>query len=163
VKKTIAIVGATEKHGKELIAKFASAPYRLLLISNEANELEHFGTDITAKYPGSDIETLDCIKDGCWEADIIILAVPPEKIVEITTKFKEVATQKIVIEMWGNETNSEELKKILPYSKLVSISGFCSPKITISGEDKTVNEEIKKIFILAGFCVSDAVDNIKKS
>ncbi|WP_158605178.1 NAD(P)-binding domain-containing protein [Hanamia caeni] len=163
MKKTIAIVGATEKNGKEIIAKFASAPYRLLLISNEANELEHFGTDITAKYPGSDIETLDCVKDGCWEADIIILAVPPEKIVEITTKFKEVATQKIVIEMWGNETNSEELKKILPYSKLVSISGFCSPKITISGEDKTVNEEIKKIFILAGFCVSDAVDNIKKS
>ena len=155
MKKTIAIVGATEKNGKEIIAKFASAPYRLLLISNEANELEQLGTDITAKYPGIDIETLDCIKDGCWEADIIILAVPQEKILEIATKFKEVATQKIVIEMWSNENNSKELKKILPYSKLVSISGFCSSKITISGEDKTVNEEIKQIFISDAFPVAN--------
>jgi len=155
VKKTIAIVGATEKNGKEIIAKFASVPYRLLLISNEANELEKLGTDIIVKYPGSDIETLDCIKDGCWEADIIILAVQPEKMLEIASKIKEVATQKIVIEMWDDESNSKELKKILPYSKLVSVSGFGSPEIIINGEDKAVNEEIKQIFISDAFPVAN--------
>lgn len=156
MKKTIAIVGATGKNGKEIIAKFASAPYRLLLISNEANELRELGNNITVMHPGSDIETLDCVKDGCWEADIIILAVPAEKMLEIATKFKEVATQKIVVEISGNENNSTELKKILPYSKLVSVSGLGLREIIISGEDKAVNEEIKKIFILAGFCVNEA-------
>jgi predicted dinucleotide-binding enzyme len=155
VKKTIAVVGATERNGKAIAKKLASGPCRLLLVSDEATELEQLGNNITAKQPNSDVETLDCIKEGCWEADIIILAVQPEKMLEIASKIKEVATQKIVIEMWDDESNSKELKKILPYSKLVSVSGFGSPEIIINGEDKAVNEEIKQIFISDAFPVAN--------
>lgn len=155
MKKTIAVVGATEKNGKAIAKKLASGCYRLLLVSDEATELEQLGNNITTKQPNSDVETLDCVKEGCWEADIIILAVPPEKMLEVASKIKEVATQKIVIEMWGDENKSTELKKILPYSKLVSVSGFGSPEIIINGEHKAVNEEIKQIFMPDAFSVAN--------
>ncbi len=155
MKKTIAVVGATEKNGKAIAKKLALGPYRLLLVSDEATELEQLGNNITAKHPKSDVETLDCIKDGCWEADVIFLAVLPEKMFQVAATIKEVATQKIVVAMWGDENNSTELKKILPYSKLVSVSGFGSPEIIINGEHKAVNEQIKQIFMPDTFSVAN--------
>ena len=140
---------------KQSQKKLASRPYRLLLISDEATELEQLRNNITAKHSNSDFEILDCVKDGCWEADIIILAVLPEKMLQVAAKIKEVATQKIVIEIRSDENNSTELKKILPYSKLVSVSGFGSPEITINGEHKAVNEEIKQIFMSDAFSVAN--------
>jgi predicted dinucleotide-binding enzyme len=151
MKKTIAIVGATEKSGKEIVMKFASMPYRLLLISNEITALDHLKNDLFVMHPFAEIETLDCVKDGCWEADIIILAVSPEVIQQVAEGIKEVATQKIVVDVFNTKDNIGELKKILPYSKLVGISGNLSSEIIISGDDKTANEEIQQIFILAGF------------
>jgi predicted dinucleotide-binding enzyme len=150
MKKTIAIVGATEKNGKEIVMKLAPMPYRLLLISNELTELDRLKNNLSLKHPYAETEALDCIKDGCWEADIIILAVPPEAKQEVAERIKEVATQKIVVNVFNSKDNSLELKKILPYSKLVGVSGNF-PELKIHGDDKTVNEEIQQIFNLAGF------------
>ena len=154
MKKTIAIVGATETTGRIIVKKFASMPYRLLLISNEINELDNLTKDLSVTQPETEIESLDCVKDGCWEADIIILAVPIEKLKEVAESIKEVATQKIVVEIFAEKKNSEELRKILPYSKLVTISGDFQSEIIVSGEDEIVNEEIRKIFNLANFQVA---------
>jgi predicted dinucleotide-binding enzyme len=150
MKKTIAIVGATEKNGKEIVMKLASIPYRLLLISNELTELDRLKNDLSLKHPHAETEALDCIKDGCWEADIIILTVAPEAKREVAERIKEVATQKIVVNVFNSKDNSPELKKILPYSKLVGVSGNFS-ELKIHGGDTTVNEEIQQIFNLAGF------------
>lgn len=155
VKKTIAIVGATEKKGRKLVNQFGGMPYRLVLVSNKINELEKLTNDISEKYPEAEIESLDCVKDGCWEADIIILAVPTEEIKKVAVMIKEVATQKIVVEISEKEKDINELRRILPYSKLVRIEGnFLSKEIIISGNDETVNEEIMKIFNQAGYQVA---------
>ncbi|MEO6894183.1 MAG: NAD(P)-binding domain-containing protein [Ginsengibacter sp.] len=154
MKKTIAIVGATETTGRIIVKKFASMPYRLLLISNEINELDNLTKDLSVTQSETEIESLDCVKDGCWEADIIILAVPIEKLKEVAESIKEVATQKIVVEIFAEKKNSEELRKILPYSKLATISGDFQSEIIVSGEDEIVNEEIRKIFNLANFQVA---------
>ena len=148
--KTIAIVGATEKNGKEIVMKLAPMPYRLLLISNEITELDRLKNDLSLMHPHAEIEALDCIKDGCWEADIIILAVPHEAIQEVAERIKEVATQKIVVNVFNSKDNSPELKKILPYSKLVGVAGN-PPELIIHGDDKTVNEELQQICNLARF------------
>lgn len=150
--KTIAIVGATEKNGRILVNQFACMPYRFLLVSNKINELEELTIDISEKYPKAEVESLNCIKDGCWEADIIILAVPHNEEKMIAELMKEVATQKIVVD-FSNEKNAEDqLCSILPYSKLVRISGdFTSKEIVVSGNDEAVNEEISQIFNQAGY------------
>ena len=152
VKKTIAIVGATEKEGKRLANQFACMPYRFLFISNKIIELEALTNLLLEKYPEAEIENLECVKDGCWEADIIFLAVPAEQNQKVAGLIKEVATQKIVVEISDEEKDSNELKKILPYSKLVRVSGYSTSKeILISGDDEVVNKEISEIFKQAGY------------
>ena len=154
MKKTIAIIGATETTGKEIAIKFASMPYRLLLISNEENQLIHLRNQLSDMHPATEIDVLECVKDACWEADIIILAVPSEKMKQVAERIKEVATQKIVIEVFNEKDNRYELIKILPYSKLVSVSDDFQSQIIANGDDKAVNEEIREIFNLAGFRIA---------
>jgi len=152
VKKTIAIVGATEKEGIRIANQFACMPYRFLFISNKIIELEEITNNILEKNPHAEIEIIECVKDGCWEADIIILAVPAEQNQKVAGLIKEVATQKIVVEISDKEKDVNELRTILPYSKLVRVSGnFQLKEMVIDGEDNTVNEEIKKIFKQAGY------------
>ncbi|MEO8821464.1 MAG: NAD(P)-binding domain-containing protein [Ginsengibacter sp.] len=147
LKKTLAIVGATEKNGRILVNQFACMPYRLLLVSNKLGELQQLSNDISKKYQEADLESLECVKDGCWEADIIVLAVPVEDIQKVAEVIKEVATQKIVVEISDQEQDINELKKILPNSKLVRILGnLQSKEIVIKGDNEIVNEEIMKIF-----------------
>lgn len=152
VKKTIAIVGATENEGRRIANQFACMPYRFLFISNKMIELEELTNLILEKYPEAEIENLECIKDGCWEADIIILAVPPDENQKVAGLIKEVATQKIVVEISDEEKDLNELRKILPYSKLVRVSGnFQLKEIVIKGDNEIVNEEIRTIFNGVGY------------
>ncbi len=152
VKKTIAIVGATDKTGRAIVNQFAPMPYRLLLASNQPDELYPFTKKMAKQYPAAEIESLECVKDGCWEADIIILAVPSEEEKQVAERVKEVATQKIVVAVSEKENECRELDKILPYSKVVKAYIKAeTQQIFISGKNETVNEEISKIFKQAGY------------
>lgn len=151
-KKTIAIVGATEKIGKIIAERFSSIPCRLLLVSNDLNQLQSLSQYISEKQPVAEIDTIECVKEGCWEADMIVLAVPLCEENEAAQKMKEVSTQKIVVSFCDGDDTNKNLNKILPYSKLVKVSGNLESKeIFISGKDETVNEEIRSIFNHAGF------------
>jgi len=156
--KTIAIVGATEKTGKIIADNFSSLPYRLLLISNNLEQLQMLTENILAKKNAAEIDSIECVKEGCWEADIIILAVPSCEEKEVAEKMKEVSTQKIVVAVYQGFDSLKDLHKILPYSKLVKVSGVLEHEILISGEDDAVNEEIRSIFNQAGFCVKAVAD-----
>ena len=152
IKKTIAIVGATETAGRAIVNQFSPMPYRLLLISHQPGQLNELTEKINKQYPGAEIESLDCVKDGCWEADIIIIAVEAAEEKKVAELMKDVATQKIVVVVSQNENACRELEKVLPYSKIVK--AFINQErkeILLSGNNETVNEEISKIFIQAGY------------
>ncbi len=152
VKKTIAIIGAAGELGRAIVTQFASAPYRLLLVSKNIAELRRLAAELDQQHAVAEIEPLECVKDSCWEADIIIMAVAPEEEKEVGVLMKEVATQKIVIVVSRNENECKELEKILPYSKVVK--GFVNvqtKEVFLRGNSETVNEEISAIFNLAGF------------
>lgn len=158
VKKTIAIVGATEKSGQAIAERFSSMHHRLLLVSNDLEQLNNLSENISQKKPVAEIDTIDCVKEGCWEADIIILAVPVCEEKEAAQKMKEVSTQKIVVTVCDGNEPDKDLIKMLPYSKLVKVSGDLeSNEIFINGENETVNEEIRSIFNQAGFQVRENV------
>ncbi|HUZ59874.1 MAG TPA: NAD(P)-binding domain-containing protein [Hanamia sp.] len=158
-KKSIAIVGATEKIGEEIATQFMNSNYSLLLISNNKDRLNYLAKKMADKKPKAEINFMECVKDGCWEADIIILAVPHDEEKMVAEIMKEVATQKIVVSVSNEENACGELQKILPYSKLVRVSGdFNSKELIIKGDNETVNEpalaqakEIKEIFNQAGY------------
>src|SRR5665213_3259438 len=94
VKKSIAIVGATEKIGEEIAMQFMNSNCSLLLISNNTDKLDDLAKRINDKKPKAEINFIQCVKDGCWEADIIILTVLFDEEKKIAEMMKEVATQK---------------------------------------------------------------------
>ncbi len=152
IKKTIAIVGATGKLGRAIVNKFAFTPYRLLLVSPKINELEKLIATLNQQATVAEIEPIECVKDSCWEADIITIAVAPSEEKEVAELMKEVATQKIVVVVSENENQCKELENILPYSNIVkAIINSETNQVFLKGNNKTVNEEISTIFILAGY------------
>lgn len=124
-------------------------PYRLLLVSNNAEQLSQLTKNISQQNPTAEIDTIECVKEGCWEADIIILAVPGCEEEHAAEMMKEVATQKIVVVL-----SNAGIEKVLPYSKVVSVSDILANEIFISGNNETVNEEISGIFNQAGYHVT---------
>ena len=156
-KKSIAIIGATEKNGQEIATQLSQGAYDLLLISNDKEALYHLSEKMKARPSKAEIYFIECVKDGCWEADIIILAVPHNEEKIVAKLMKEVATQKIIVDFSNEENAGNELSSILPYSKLVRISGnFSAKEIVIRADDEAVNKEISEIFIQAGYHVSVA-------
>jgi len=151
-RKTIAIVGATENKGIEFAYKLSGDDYRLLLISNDSEKLSHLSESIGVEKPNAEVDTLECVKDGCWEADVVILAVACSEEKMVAQVIKEVATQKIVVIVSEERNLPEELQHILPYSKLVKVS--FSPylnEVIISGNNEEANEEVSEIFNQAGY------------
>jgi predicted dinucleotide-binding enzyme len=157
VKKTIAIVGATETNGTEIARQLAKADYRLLLISNDISKLGQLATSIEHYGTETEIDFIECVKDGCWEADIIILSVPFSEEKEVAEMIKEVATQKIVVSISNEKSPHKELQQILPYSRLINVSlAVHSKEILILGNDEEAEEEIADIFESAGYIVTKA-------
>lgn len=160
-KKTIAIVGATEDAGRAIVDRFAFMPYRLLLISHNPADLNRLTETIAKQHPAAEVESLECVKDGCWEADIIIIAVEAAEEKRVAELMKEVATQKIVVVVSQNENECRELEQVLPYSKIVkAFINLETNEIILCGNDETVNEEISNIFIQAGYALQHKQTNL---
>lgn len=146
VKKTIAIIGATGREGSEIALSLSSLPYRLLFVSEDQEKLSHLLESLTAKGHIAELDTINCVKDGCWEADIIFLTVPGCDEKQAARLMKEVATQKIVVAL--SDTN---LGEILPYSKIVTLSDLGSGKATISANNPAALLEISALLQQAGY------------
>lgn len=152
IKKTIAIVGATGKTGRAIVNRFSCVPHRLLLVSDQFDELHQLVSELNEKEPVAEIEAIECVKDSCWEADIIILAVPAEEERTKGILMKEVATQKVVVVVSENAHECDELKKVLPYSKVIKARiDVETNTVNLSVAEATVNEEISRIFIEADY------------
>ena len=127
VKQTIAIVGAEGKTGSVFALGLIQLNlYRVLLLSEDEGGLDNLSRQILLLSPGADIELISCLKDGCWEADLIIVDVPHASIQEVTDKIREVSTQKIVFAILKNENNilspvpaAQEWQQLLPNAKVV--------------------------------------------
>ena len=126
MKKTIAIIGGGVDIGAAIADKLSEGNYRLLLVSKAINHKSQIIQNIKQNNLNAEVEIADCAKEGCWEADIIILAIPFHELKEVIEKINEVVTQKIVL-IISNENErlfsfnkAQELQQLLPYSKIVT-------------------------------------------
>lgn len=117
---TIAIIGATGKTGSAIARLLARGNYRLLLKGSSQERLEQLVDSILQSHPAADLEASLCSAEACWEADIIILAIPPAAEKEVAAKIREVANQKVVISLF-NTSNGEDLQQLLPHAKVVKL------------------------------------------
>lgn len=131
-KKTIAIIGASGDMGSAFAKALVNSNYRLLLMSRDRSKVEKLSAYLKAKTPTAEVAVIECEKEACWEADIILLAVPYRAEVGVAEKIREVITQKVVIDVSNpldgtydhlmttpNTSAAEELQKALPNSKVV--------------------------------------------
>jgi NADPH-dependent F420 reductase len=176
-KKTIAVIGATGDMGCAFAKALANSNYRLLLMSRDKNKAGKLSANLKEKNPTAEVEVVECEKEACWEADIVLLAVPYEAEREVAEKIREVTTQKVVIDV-SNPLNekydrlitapgtsaAEELQKALPYSKVVKAfntifaTDFTQPgkegkqiKTFIAGDDEEAIQTAGELATAMGF------------
>lgn len=176
-KQTIMIIGASGRMGSAISKSLSGGNYRLLLNGKNHDKINELVNEIDVTNPSADVEGIDCSFDGCWEADIIISAVPYLAEKEMAERIKEVANQKIVISI-ANPLNKnynglltaadtsagEELQKELPNSKVIKAfnttfaADFSTPVIDgqrtdafIAGNDEDALQNVAEIIHTAGF------------
>lgn len=143
-KKTVAIVASTEQKTIAVVDKLRAENYRLLLLQKEPNQLNKVSTEIKQKYPALEFEIVDCLKDGCWEADIIVLDISCGEQKEVAELIKEVATQKPVVSFSDHE--NIELENSLKYSRVVTVVKTSdSNETSFCGKDHDTVMEVSEI------------------
>ncbi|MCU7547606.1 NAD(P)-binding domain-containing protein [Chitinophagaceae bacterium LB-8] len=176
-KQTINIIGATGNMGSAISQNLSKGNYRLLLYARDQEKIEPIVNEIKNANPAADVEAIDSNYNGCWEADIIIVAVPYGAQNEVAEKIREVANQKIVISIANplNETHTglatapdtsaaEELQKLLPNSKVIKAfnttfaADFSMPVIDgkqvdafIAGNDAEALQTVSELVSTVGF------------
>lgn len=173
--QTIAVIGAAGTLGSAIAGSISGGKYRVLLFDSNVSALEDLKDTVSKKTLDAEVEIADCQQEACWEADIIILAVPYAELPEVVEKIKKVATQKIVISISNplNKTLDEsslmayknalsELKKQLPYSRIVRVldmnipgaeensEAAKKPDVYLDGENEAALAAVEKLLKEAG-------------
>lgn len=158
-KETIALVVNSRVVCDELIRAIAVAQYRLLLVAENEPLIKSVVADIREGHPNADIEIISCVKEGCWEADIIVLIGEDEDKDSLIKRIREVSTQKIVVGIFIEMSNANrssietgDLKLLLPHSKIVQlIYNHESKTAFIGGEDIEASKTILALANKIGF------------
>lgn len=147
--KTVVVVGTAGTMRILIATEMAKNNYRVIFASTAKEQYRQTLTYIQQQVPGAMIDFVDCEKDGCWEADLIVLAVPLTDIKQVAAKIKEVATQKTVICLSDDKSigyfpfaEAQELQRMLPYSRVVTaFNSLHSHETLIAGDDREVVKE----------------------
>lgn len=176
-KQTIAIVGAGSAIGSNIARSICAGNYRLLLISDDISAVRPLAKGLLQSDATADIGVMNCQFDACWEADIIIMAVPYSAYEKVAAMIKKVAAQKIVIgtanpanqdldelEASSQPNVAEELQQSLPNSKIVEAfntvasAAFDLPDddrkqvdVSITGDNDEALKTVSELVRTAGF------------
>lgn len=140
VKTTIAIIGAAGERGASIVKALSKGNYSLLLKSDDHEALKRLAFSLKKK---TSVSIISCAKEACWEADVVILAVPYEEEIEAVKYIKDVVTQKLVVSFAAKGTTScqETLEKLLPYSRVVQAVVNEKKQCLITGSNKDAVRE----------------------
>jgi predicted dinucleotide-binding enzyme len=153
-KQIIAIAGAERKMGFLVAKKLLQAGQHHLLILSEGGDPTGKLNALFRLNPAADPEIVDCLKDGCWEADMIMLDIPFASIREAAEKIREVSTQKIIFVISGDPDEKAdpagEWRSLLPNAKtVVALNLLNNAAMPLSTPDEdslcTINTVIKNL------------------
>lgn len=154
VKKTIAILGDNKGIFPNVMQVVMKQDLRLLFVTeDEAKKLE-ISRHPKFRQATAEVEFLSCERDGCWEADMIMLVDPDTSSASLVEKIKEVATQKIVLVASEGKTIKDEpdLRELLPWSKVVEIKLNPGEKeFSLCSNDPEAKAEVKRFFEASGY------------
>ena len=176
-KQVVAVIGASGNMGSAFARNLSKGNYRILLRSSKTDAIQSLLNEIKNNLYSADIEVVDDVIEACWEADVIILAVPYVAEKRIAETIRSVVNQKVVISI-SNPLNdhrdrlltqpgisaAEELQRQLPNSKVVKAfntvfaNDFDQPVIQeqrldcfIAGDDENALEVVDDLVRATGF------------
>ncbi len=150
MRKTITFLGDTAIFFPDVIEVLMKQDLRLLFVFEDEIQNLNFQSRLERTEAIAEIEFTSCERDGCWEADIIVITQPEKLTSTILEKIKEVATQKIVVIVASEEKESTikfSFRELLPFSKIVEIEVIAMKKeISFCSRDTEAKAEVQKIF-----------------
>ena len=146
MKQTIAWIGEIDRSPEAF--RRLTERYRLIWVVQDKIPAD----PSTIENPLPEVEVVSCAKEGCWEADIIVLAGEGFED-DLFGKIREVATQKIVMVITYDERKQEKLAQIqeaLPFSKTVEVI-LHPDEMILSGENPEAVDTARRIVQQLGY------------
>ena len=153
VRKTIAVIGTVEGEALILLEALARQKLRLLVVSGQQEANLQAKEHLEMAGGAAEIEFISCEREGCWEADMIMVAPAAELTPSLLEKIRTVATQKPVLRISEDKTQYEEsLKDLLPHARVVELKVDPQARqICLSGQDPDASAAVKRIFENTGY------------
>lgn len=154
VTKTIAILAENGEISSELLKVLGKSNLRLLFVAEDEENKNQLVEVLQPLELKAEVDFTSCEKEGCWEADMIVLVDPDISSASLVEKIKEVATQKIVlVATEGKALNDEpDLRESLPWSKVVEIKLNTGEKeFSLCSKDPEAKAEVKRLFEASGY------------
>ncbi len=117
-KETIAILGLKKGEATPFLDQLANT-HRLLIVLTDLNDGGEV-SEYLSQNAKHEVELINCAKDGCWEADLIILWNPSQFQEYELLRLQAVATQKIILLVTAKEQEDIE-PSLFPNSKIVKL------------------------------------------
>lgn len=155
VKKTVAIIGSSERFCPSLLKSAIQQEMRLLFISPDEEKAADLGRRLAPQMSTCEAEFLSCEKEGCWEADVVVFTSPTEVDNDLLERIKEVSVQKLVLVIFQKSERADINRglcfyKLLPHSKVVELE-IESRKFRIFGRNKKANQLVQSFFEFADY------------
>src|SRR5690606_7402088 len=121
--KTIAILGEQEQYPLELLKILGKQEFQLLFVSSNQETNSRLIRQFDQLETTAEVDFISCAKEGCWEADLIILYKPAKLLSTIIERIREVAIQEtiLVISESSTQKNDLSLKDLLPHSRVIDV------------------------------------------
>lgn len=133
-RKTIAVIASSPSRASAIAGTFLHERCNLLLLAPEKEGYDAVATELKKKSRLCRTEVHRCMKDGCWEADAIIMDVAGSEEAEVASLIREVATQKVVIHI-SRDCPDKKLQELLPYSRVTDLPDIPPSFREVLGED----------------------------
>lgn len=151
---TMAILGDTGNFNPEVMEVLLQKDLRLLFVSEDEEQLSFLKTRMNIMEAVAEVDYISCEREGCWEADMILLVNPHRSSEALVEKIREVATQKIVLVTSETHAQQEQpnLKKLLPWSRVVEV--YLDPvhrKISFCSNDAEATHTVEQFFEPTGY------------
>lgn len=159
-KETIAILGLKKGEVTLFLDQLAN-DNRILIVSNEINDCGGISEYLSQNKQEHEVEVIECAKEGCWEADLIVLWNPFQFKEEELLRLRAVATQKIVLLIQDQDVEYGA-HPLFPNSKVVTLAlNHLTKEANIYGEDLEAVNSIHKLIEKTGYLILEKT-NTKK-
>lgn len=154
MRKTLAILGDAGEFLPEVMKGLMQQDLQLLFVSEDDEKNSDLMAGLGQTEAIAEVEFTSCERDGCWEADIIVITQPGKFSSALLERLKEVATQKVVLAVYDNKLNLDNslLQQLLSHSKVVLLLvDSQEKKFSVFGNDPEAGDRVQKLFSGAGY------------